>query len=432
MNNQNIEFKKSYTLIFSLNYLFQGFTTSMFAVIVPIYLLSLITSSGASITASGIEFIGSIILIPSAIKLLYGILIDKYGSKKLGHRRPWILFPVSLAGAMWIVLPFLISPANAIVMFVIIGFIINVGVMMGDTALDGLILDICPKERLGRIQGICWGFRSIGQIAGGPVLAFLIVIIDFISAETTFIILGILMILSSLFILYVQELKKYPIIQIKENLKEMFTHKRDYKTYSFALFNSIMDGVVLLFISLYILIQLNLVLEQGTSLSLGAFESDVYIFQANISFIISGGIIIGAIIGGAISDLVSRKLSVYFSVIAASISMFLMVISLNDILFFIFAFIIGITSGWRHSSYSAVIGEIAKKHESARATYFALCNSFTNLGTTLGLTLAGLILDLTGEYVMVFIIMALLQTITLLPFFVMEKEEYELKKVLNK
>jgi len=239
------------------------------------------------------------------------------------------------------------------------------------------------------------------------------------------------MIASSLTILYIQELKEYPRIQVKAALKEMFTHKKDYKTYVFALFNSIIDGVVLLFISLYILIQMGLVIETGTSLSLGALETDVYIHQANISLIISVGIIIGAIIGGAISDLVSRRLSVYFSVIAASVSLFLLVMNLNAILLLIFAFIIGLTTGWRHSSYSAVVAEISKEHKSARSTYFALCNSFANLGSTIGLDLAGIIFDTTGIYAMVFIIMALLQNVTLIPFSIMEKKDYEIKKVLE-
>ena len=88
VDKEQIEYKKSYTGLFSINYLFQGFNHSMFTVIIPIYILSVVTKTGQQLTASDVAFIASIIMIPSAIKLIYGILSDKFGLKKLGRRKP--------------------------------------------------------------------------------------------------------------------------------------------------------------------------------------------------------------------------------------------------------------------------------------------------------------------------------------------------------
>ena len=60
VSKEDIEYKKTYTGIFSLNYFFQGFTSSMFTVIIPIYLLSVITQEGGNITASDISFLAAI------------------------------------------------------------------------------------------------------------------------------------------------------------------------------------------------------------------------------------------------------------------------------------------------------------------------------------------------------------------------------------
>ncbi|TFG22366.1 MAG: hypothetical protein EU532_14450, partial [Promethearchaeota archaeon] len=104
MENKEIEYKKSYTGIFSLNYFTQGVFNSIFSMVIPIYLL---TTYG-SINQAALAFMLSIVLIPTAIKILYGILTDKIGMKKLGRRKPWIIFPASFAGLIWIMLAFMI------------------------------------------------------------------------------------------------------------------------------------------------------------------------------------------------------------------------------------------------------------------------------------------------------------------------------------
>lgn len=428
VEREKIEYKKLYTGLFCVNYLLQGFNHSMFSIIIPIYILSIVSETGQKLTISDIAFIASIITIPSAIKLFYGILSDKYGLKKLGRRRPWIFLPVLFAGIMWTMFPLIVPMGNIIIVFMLSGLIINIGIFMADTALDGLILDICPEEFLGRVQGFVWGFRSVGLISGGPILVFLYISNFFTNIESTFVVLGILLIISSFSILLVKEPLSISHINIIQNLKGMFKEKKDIKTYVFAFFNSFSEGVILLFASLFILIQLGIVQSQQMSLSLTAQENErAFIFQSYISLTVSAGIIIGSIAMGYMADLISRKFSVYFGMIFLALSIFLLLITNNVIGLFIIAFIIGIGVGFRHSAYSPIASQMAKSHPEFDSTYFSFCNSLSNLGSAMGLILTAIIFNIAGSFMIVFIIMAIAQLINLIPFSQIKSQFYEVK-----
>ena len=165
MENNKIEYKNLYTGIFSLNYFTQGVNTSIFVSVVPIYILM----TYGSLDSAAIAFMLSIILIPATIKLLYGLLSDKFSFKKLGRRKPWIIFSALLSGIVWLIIPFVLPSTSAatVRLFTIAGLLISFGMFMSDTATDGFILDLCPKEQLGRTQGFCWSLRAIGIITGG-------------------------------------------------------------------------------------------------------------------------------------------------------------------------------------------------------------------------------------------------------------------------
>ncbi|MHA1803226.1 MAG: MFS transporter [Promethearchaeota archaeon] len=424
MEKEQVEFKNYYIAIFSSNYLFQGIDQSLFAVIIPIYLIQYI----GVLDAAALAFLGSIIGLPWIFKVFFGIIGDKVGSKKIGRRRPWIIGMMSMAGVMWALLgtPNLFNKENAITVFTVMGILIFTGVAFSDTIIDGLLLDICPKEKLGRASGFNWGLRSVGAIAGGPVLAILVVY-GGLDVPSLFIIIGILMIASSLLTIFIKEPKQYPEVMLMIHLKEMFNNKRDFKTYIFSLFAAIVDSVVILFVTLFLLIQIGLISSIGTSLSLTTTDPIVYLYQGNMTMIISVGIVIGAIVGGQVADKKSRRLSVYLAYAITTISLLLMLIpTIWGVLLF-FASLIGLAIGWRHSSYAAVVTEISKQHPAMDSTYYSLTNAFANLGGVIGLALTGVILSLTASYLMVFLFMALISNLGLVGFFLLSPTDYEFK-----
>ncbi|MGV9172377.1 MAG: MFS transporter [Promethearchaeia archaeon] len=421
-------YKKTYTGIFALNYFTQGVNQSIVAIVIPIYLLNLLET----IDGSDIGFIASISLAPWAIKFIFGIMSDKYGTKKFGRRKPYILLPISFGGLIWIIVPFLITTNNAIMLFTIAGFLINIGTAMGDTAIDGMILDLCPEEKLGRTQGICWSFRSLGSIIGGPFLAFTILLIP---AESIFIIVGVIMILFSTLVLFIQEKTYYEEVEITKNLKVMFTSKRNWKVYGFAFLNAIVDGVIVLYVSLYVLVQWGLVSTQGASISLLEENINLYFPQAIVAMVIGIGVIFGALIGGYLADEKSRRLAVYSAFLVTSAALLLMLIPVALWLLFILSAFLGSTWGWRNSAYSAVAGEVSKQYPEMDSTYYSICNSFANFGTTLGISIVGMIFaaakGFTGDiyelYVVIFITMAVLQNLGIFFFVMLDPKDYEYK-----
>jgi PAT family beta-lactamase induction signal transducer AmpG len=428
MIKEDRQFKNYYMAIFSTNYLFQGVVQSVFAVIVPIYMLQLIPNLEVTV----LTFLGTIIFLPWVLKVFYGILGDKVGSKRFGRRRIWIIGMFSFAGLIFIILgtPGFLTPQNAINAFVFAGLLIFFGVSFADTITDGLILDIVPKEKLGRTSGLTWGLRSVGAIAGGPIFAVLVVFGGF-SIPLVFIIVGIFMILSSLLVILINEPKEYPEVKLVLHLKQMLNNKRDLKTYFFSLFAAILDGVVVLLVSIFLLIQLNLIQTDGITLSLTTTDPQIYLYQAYLNLIISIGIVIGSIVGGQMSDKTSRKISVYFAYIITTVALLLMIIPTFWFILLFFASLVGLSIGWRHSSYSAIATQISKQHPEMDSTYYSLCNAFANLGTTLGLSLTGMVLDLTASFRIAFIFLAIISNIGLIVLFVMKPKDYELSKNLS-
>ena len=433
----NSNFKSIYTAIFSINYFFQGIAQSLYAVIVPIFLFDYV----GSIDGPALSLMFTIVLTPFAIKFLYGMLSDKLSFKKLGRRKPWVIGPISLSAFIWIIIQLFISPNNALFLFIIAGVILFLGIAMADTAIDGLILDLCPKERLGRVQGICWSFRSVGTIAGGPLI---VAILLFTNIQNIFILYGIILVLSSFLILLVKETKIVEKVNIKKNIKQIFGKGKNWKVFIFALFISIVDGVIFTLISLYIIIlqpDLGLDMIDGV-IELKALQKSKELYEINafISVIIGIGVIVGAIIGGRIADLKSRKKGVYSSLIITTVSFLLFLIPVQYIgnvhtpyiILLIFAGIVGSTNGWRKSAFSAVIGQISTQYPEADSTYFATCNSFTNGGTMLGLSITAILLnalqgfDVYMTFSIIFLFMAIVSNISLIPFMLMNPKEYEI------
>jgi len=430
MEIRDVELKRSYIGIFSLNYFVQGINQSMFTTIIPIFLFYLL--SPAPVDAGQIASMMSIILLPFGVKFIYGILSDKIGFKNLGRRKPWIIGASFLSGFIWILFPFLLTPNNAMSLVTILGIVIVIGVAMADTAIDGLILDLYPKERLGRVQGICWGFRSVGIIAGGPLLVVLIIMTGG-TTEMIFIVLGIAMMAFSFTTLMVKERIKIIEVNAKENLKIIFGKRKNWKVYVFSLFNAFCDGIVFVLVPLFILIQWGLVSAAGASMDLigDPTKQELYAPQAFIAFIIGVGVITGALIGGRIADLQSRKRSVIMSFILTTISLLLFIIPIIWPVLIIFSLILGSSAGWRNSAFSAVIGQESQQYPEMDSTYYATCNSFTNLGSTIGLQLTSVLIGILAGlqtfwiYAILFLFLAIVMNIGLGTFFILDPKDYE-------
>jgi len=434
METSENEYKLIYTGIFSSLYFTQGVTQSIFTVIVPVYLLNQL----GSVDTVALLFMFSIILTPFILKLIYGLLSDKFGSKKLGRRKPWILGSTGFTGIMWIVLsiliPFLLdsNPTGIIGYLTLLGFVLILGVAISDTAMDGFILDICPKEKLGRTTGTVWAFRSLGIIIGGPIILTLILFIQF---ELILISIGILTVLFGLLTLTIPHNNIPEKVRLGKNLKSMFKRGENWKMFGFSFFMAIVDGVIFTMISLYVLVQAGVVAGEGATLDLLEENISLYGPQAIITLFIGVGVILGALVGGSIADLKTRRLSVFISLGLTTLALLFQLIPAEWFILLAFAIIIGASSGWRNSSFSAIASEYSKQYSEATSTYYSICTSFINLGAQIGLiimgivfsTVSGVSIDIRLAFGIIFVVMIFLSNLALIPFLLLDRKQYEYK-----
>jgi PAT family beta-lactamase induction signal transducer AmpG len=438
----NFDYKFRYTGIFSLNYFIQGINQSMFAAVIPIYLFTLVNQTPDPtdyVDPAALSFMLSFVFIPFIFKLVYGILGDKIRSRKIGRRKPWIVGGASFSGLMWIIISILLLTKNSsnvgsvMALFTYEGVFVVLGVAIADTSMDGFIIDICPKELLGRTTGMVWACRSVGIIVGGPVILLSLGVIPIISV---FIFLGGLTILFSILTFTIKDRLITEEINLVANLKVMFKKRENWKVYIFSFFMAIVDGVIFVFLALFILIQLGLPVPLATS----ALETDESLYppQAFITFLTGMGVLTGALIGGVIADKISRRTSFFGSIILTAGALALLLIPIPEafiMILLVFAVIVGSSSGWRNSAFSAVATQYSKQYPETPSTYFSICTSFINLGTQLGLLTTGLVFSrLTGIstdviliFGIVFLTMMILSSLAIIPFLFLDRSQYEVK-----
>ena len=435
MENSKIDYKFKYTGIFSLNYFIQGINQSMFTAIIPIYLYTL-----GSVDLAALSFMLSFVFIPFILKLIYGILGDKIRSRKFGRRKPWIVGAASFSGLMWIIITILlltisINPDSAMALFTYAGFFVVLGVAMADTAMDGFIIDICPKELLGRTTGMVWACRSVGIIVGGPLILLLLGVIPIFFV---FIFLGVLTIIFSTITLTIKHKPIVEDISLVANLKVMFKKRENWKVYIFSFFMAIVDGVIFVFLALFILIQSGYVEAAGATTSV--LEEDIRLYppQAIITFLTGVGVFAGALIGGIVADKISRRTAFFASILLTVGSLALLLIPIPktfSVILLIFAILVGSSSGWSNSSFSAIATQYSQQYPEAPSTYYSICTSFINLGTQLGLIFTGLIFDaiagVTTDVIVIFgiifITMMILSSLAIIPFLFLDRNQYEVK-----
>ncbi|MFX0099097.1 MAG: MFS transporter [Candidatus Hodarchaeota archaeon] len=165
-NSRPTTFNQGYYLMFLFYYLVEGSNNGLLTIFVPVFLIK---SDLPGVDAPFILTLATFATIPFAIKIFYGLISDKFPIGNLGRRRPYISGGIIVCGVFWLlmiaVLPYVDILSLAIL--IVFGVTINIGAAFSDTALDGLIIDITPKDMLGRVEGNTWAFYSVGTITGG-------------------------------------------------------------------------------------------------------------------------------------------------------------------------------------------------------------------------------------------------------------------------
>ena len=431
INMAEPEFKKSYPFIFSFFYLIQGFYNGIQYIVVPFWVLSIM-----SVDLAVVLGIFAVATIPWFLKFIIGLLNDRYGTKKFGRRKPWILFAGIFAG-IWFIITGILLPAQPITgllnFFMICALMWNIGIAFADTSLDGMILDVTPKEKLGKVQAYTWSMNTFGNAAGGIILGA--IFLSFNAIHLLFVFEGILLFIACFFPVFVKETPIPEEIPVIENLKAIFKKRENWKVFISAMLDSIPYGVVLLAYSILVILYAPDALISGpiSSLSLKGAPLEAFIVYCLIGVVFGLGVIVGGVIIGRIADK-KRKLSVYIAnVVYIPLLLICFLFRGPYFLGIIMMALLGFGEGGLKSSFQSVRADISNKYPDLRSTFFALIISFLNAGQTIGMALTSILLTLFSsifsEYYMVFfcimIIMAIFQILCVLIFKTIDTRLYE-------
>ena len=436
---QSSEFKKSYGYIFSFFYLIQGLYNGIQWIVLPIYLISVLKNINFALILG----IFSITMIPWTLKMFIGIINDKFGTKRFGRRKPWIFIFCIWAGLSFIVGGIgltLISPKSIINFILICALMWNIGIAISDTALDGLILDVTPKDNLGKIQGYTWSMNTLMYMGGGIVLGAIFIFLN--AVWLLFILEGFLLFLAGFFPFYIKESALPGRINAFKNLKLILKKITNWKVFIFSFIDSIPYAIVSLIYGLLVIIYMpnSPISAKVTSLSLASESLDLFIIYSILGALGGIGVIIGCIITGKIADK-KRRSAVYFAQVMYIPFLCISVLFHGPIFFgIIMMVILGIGQGAITTSYQSIRGDLAKQYPEIDSTYYALIISFLNSGQMIGFALSAFLLiifsylytDFYLIYFWIIIIMAGFQTLSFIIFMTINPKEYEFKQHLSK
>ena len=186
-------------------YFSQGLPFGFFVQALPV----LMREQKLSLASIGLT---SLLALPWALKFLWSPLIDRYKSGPLGARRSWIL-PLQLLSAGLLFILAWIEPSVYIQWVLLAVFSINLLAATQDIATDALAVELLPQEERGLGNAIQVAAYRFGMIIGGGVL---LMWLDILGWKNSFLLMSILLIISSWPIMNLQE-KPSPTVYLHKS-----------------------------------------------------------------------------------------------------------------------------------------------------------------------------------------------------------------------
>jgi len=374
--------------MFGLLYFAQGAVLSYFTALNAIYLLSF------NISLSRIGIISGIALTPFILKIFLGILSDKVNLFQFGHRKPFIIIGLLLQAVCLMIVPF-VNPATNYSMYGVIAFLVMTGMALYDTTTDGLALDTTPDQESGHIQGVMVGGRAMGVVVLSGVIGVLAQKVSWLAA---FWLLALLTLLPLVF-----------IIQYKEPPRQS---EQKFSWSAFSAFKHCPIIALGLLGALY-----SLIINAANEIINPFLQSNF-----NISVMVAGfittvwgiGVVAGGLTGGQVTDRVGQKRAVEIALITSFVAIILLAFTPTISIAWVIVFVFGLAFGYYETVYFAI--SMKKSDLRIAASMFSILMAIANIGTGIGLPLAGILTDNIG-FQWTFVILACLNflAVPLLP-----------------
>lgn len=149
---------------FFLLYVTQGIPFGLALTALPAWL----AANGASAAEIG-SFIG-VVMLPWSLKLIAGLLMDRFCFRPMGRMRAWVIGSQVMMIAVLLVAAVLNPGASDLPLLTALVFALLLGSAFNDVAVDGMAIDLVPDEERERINAFMSGGQVVG-ISGAAMIA---------------------------------------------------------------------------------------------------------------------------------------------------------------------------------------------------------------------------------------------------------------------
>jgi len=373
--------------MFALLYFTQGTILGYFASLNALYMLD----NGLDMADVGI--FSTIALIPFIIKILYGILSDRYNLFGLGHRKPYIFIGLLVQFACLIAVAN-INPGKSYWLYVALAFLLQLGMAFYDTCTDGLALDITPESEKGILQGFMVGGRSVGVIVAASVAGF---IAQHLSWQGVFYFLAVLTLIPVPFLFIIKEIQKTPEMRFQWSAFRAFKNAKVLAVAAVGLI------VFLVIVGSNQLVNPSFDARLGIDLSTAGLLTTVW----------GLGCIAGALAGGRVMDKLGNKKALWLSILLVIPAMILLAVVANKPMMWAVIIFFGIAYGLSQAIYFALAMKYTQP--AIAASMYSILMAVTNIGQGIGLGMGGGLANAAG-YPLTFLVFGALMLLVI-PFF---------------
>lgn len=150
------ESKSARLIVVAILYFMQGVPAGLSTVGISAWL----AANGATPTEVG-AFVG-IALLPWSLKLLNGLLMDRFTFKPMGRRRVWIIAAQAMMAIVLLAMAVAAPTVDQIATLAAFCFALNLCATFNDVAVDGMAVDLVPDDERTMVNGLMAASQAVG------------------------------------------------------------------------------------------------------------------------------------------------------------------------------------------------------------------------------------------------------------------------------
>jgi len=313
----------------------------------------------------------AIALVPFVIKIFLGMLSDRVNLFGMGHRKPYILIGLTVQIICLVLVP-KINLTTQYWWFVLIAFMLQLGMALYDTCTDGLALDSTPEAEQGTLQGVMVGGRAFGVVVTASLLGLLA---DVAGWPWVFYALAILTLFAYPLVLGVRETRR--------PTGQTFNWKAFAAFKSWPIAALAAAGLLMFFII------------NGANQIVNPFMQktfEISLSQAGLYTTIWGvGVVLGGVSGGYLLSKLGRKNAMLSTLAFAIVAIAALSFIPSKMAAWPIIFLFGLAFGAYQAQYYALAMAFTEK--SIAASMYAILMAVSNIGIAAGLSVSGILAD---------------------------------------